>query len=148
MKNNYKLVCIYYDILIGKVYFVPTGENIMLGGTTGINFITEIDFPCEKDKLYKAVENALNNCYKEKVYEIPKVSLLKNYLGKGYSKANKTIKSFNLEWTKEKGYFFMPTRKEKNGYFHIPEQVIILGKDLNQDILYDSFNKVIQISTI
>jgi hypothetical protein len=147
MKYNYKSVHIYADSSQNLI-LIPTGESKKWGGTLEIEAVTELKAPYSDEQLEQELINSMDRCYSLKPDESLKESVLEKFLGiKGFSKACKGLKIILFEWLAKDGFFFTPTNKVKGeGYLHLSEQKISLGKSFNKGDLANTVKKAIELS--
>lgn len=137
-KSMYKSVCLHFE-KSKRLLLNPIGlaEDSRLG-TEAVPPVIELELPCEKEALIKAIQETFDNCYKLDGKSSPKLGPAENYVGLKSEK--KFIQLFDkrliLRLTSDKKYSLMIFKGvlKGRGYYSDPE-TITFGDSIDYEYL-------------
>ncbi len=138
-KSMYKSVWLHFE-KSKRLFLNPIGRLIAPGwdGTVAIPPVIELELPCEKEALVKAIQETFDNCYKLDGNSAPKEGTIENYFG--IKSEKKFIQLFDkrliLDWTPDEKYSLMIFKGvlKGRGYYSDPE-TITFGDSIDYDYL-------------
>lgn len=147
MKVTYKTVLVYVDEK-DNIIAIPTGESDKYG-LMGLDIVFELNLPYSDEQLEVFLKGVMDKCYSKKADDSAELSTLEKFLKiKGFAKAVKCRRLINFDWFKESGYAIVPTNKKpKQGYVHMEDKIIKLGKEPNEGELSKAFKEAMKLST-
>lgn len=147
MKATYKTLMVYIDEN-ENILAIPTGESVKYG-IMGLDMVFEINVPYSDQQLEIFLKGAIDKCYSQKADDSTEFSSLEKHLNvKGFAKVVKNRRLVNFDWYKDSGYEIVPTiKKTRQGFVHIEEKIIKLGKELKDGELPNAFRQAMKLST-
>lgn len=138
-KSMYKAIYLHFE-KSKRLFLNPIGRLIAPGwdGTVAIPPVIELELPCEKEALVKAMQETFDNCYKLDGNSAPKEGTIENYFG--IKSEKKFIQLFDkrliLRLTSDKKYSLMIFKGvlKGRGYYSDPE-TITFGDSIDYDYL-------------
>lgn len=150
MGYDYRTVIIYVDVK-DNLFIVPTGESKRLcGATMELDLLKHLAFPYSDVEVEETLLKAMELCFSMEPDDAPGYrTVMEKYLNvKGYAKAVKDKKCIIFHWDVDDGYSVTATQKvPKEGYVHLKDKAIQLGKDIKKGELVKVLKEAIQLST-
>jgi hypothetical protein len=152
MNKNYKNIHIYSDAN-SDLYIIPSGENILRGGTIEIDIVHHLRSPHSDVELERIVEIAFDECYTMKPNLESKYTPIERFLGiKGWARVTADKKLVSIDWWRDRGYEIRPWRRAdkppKGHYIPINDKVIKLDNNLRQGVMATAVREAIDIASL
>jgi hypothetical protein len=137
----------------GNLYIIANSLKEMRGVIGGA--IAEMDdviylpFPYQDEKLENALYDAFERCHTREPKWVDGLTPMEQYLNvKGYAKAVKNKRCILINWSVDRGYSVIPTKKiPKQGYIHQNEIELHLGRTVSKGDFAIAVNKALTLST-
>ena len=145
---NFKVIGIYVTAK-QDVILIPSGKSEKWGGAiVKLELYHLLEKGYTAEQLDQEIYQTFNECYSQKPNDELKPSAIEKYLNiKGYAKATKGMKFVDVSWSNEDGYVVVPTiNLAKNGFDHMEDQKIMLGKNVKPGELAEAVIRAMAIS--
>jgi hypothetical protein len=148
MEASYKAVMVYIDEEENLIA-IPIGISDKYG-LAGLNLLFGLRAPYNDKQIEFLLSCSMDKCYSEKADDTAKESVLEKFLNvKGFENAVKKRRLVNYEWVEDSGYKIIPTNKKpQQGFVHLENETIRLGKEIKNGELAKAFRAAIQLSSI